>query len=85
MEENNNELQAPVVSLGEWIVTYILCMIPCVNIIMLFVWGFGGNTNPSKKNYARATLIMTVVFVVLYIILFTVFLGAIRSGMNAYN
>lgn len=49
MEENNNELQAPVVSLGEWIVTYILCCIPCVNIIMLFVWAFGGNTNPSKK------------------------------------
>lgn len=58
---------APVMSLGEWVVTIILQMIPCVNIIMLFVWAFG-NCNPSKKNFARAYLIITLVTFVLSII-----------------
>lgn len=40
---------------------------------MLFVWAFGENTKASKKTYARAmliwTIIMTVVGVILSIVL----------------
>ena len=57
---------APVISLGEWIITFIVLAIPIVNIIMLFVWGFSSATNPSKQNFCRATLILYLVCIVLF-------------------
>lgn len=44
------------ISLGQWMLTLLLLMIPLVNIIMLIVWAVS-DTNPSKKNFARAQLI----------------------------
>ena len=57
---------APVISLGEWIITFIVLAIPLVNIIMLFVWGFSSGTNPSKQNFCRAALILYAVCFVLF-------------------
>ena len=75
MGEDNN---API-STGEWIITLILMMIPCVNIIMLFVWAFG-NCNTNKKNFSRATLIITLVLIIVYIILLLVF-GSVLTNL----
>ena len=36
------------ISIGNWIISLILTMIPIVNIIMLFVWAFSNGTNPTK-------------------------------------
>jgi hypothetical protein len=58
------------VSVGSWIGTMLLCCIPLVGLIMMFVWAFGDATNPSKKNWARAALILTLVVVFLYLIIF---------------
>ncbi|HHV12979.1 MAG TPA: hypothetical protein GXX75_22150 [Clostridiales bacterium] len=56
-------------SLGDWLITIIVQAIPCVGIIMLFVWAFGqGNTN--RRNYCRAALIMTAVGIVLGVIFY---------------
>jgi hypothetical protein len=46
------------VSVGEWIVTYLITAIPLVGIVMLFVWAFGDSVKPSKANWAKASLIM---------------------------
>ena len=56
------------VSVGDWFVTLLLTCIPIVGIIMIFVWAFGGGTNPSKKNWARATLIWALVGIVLSVV-----------------
>ena len=48
------------VSVGDWMVTYILLCIPLVNIIMLFVWAFGSSPE-SKANWAKATLLWMVI------------------------
>lgn len=63
-----------VVSVGEWFVTMLLAGIPLVGIVMMFVWAFG-NSNPSKKNWARASLIWTAVAALLLVLL-AVFFGA---------
>lgn len=57
--------QGDVVSLGDWIVTTLLTWIPIVGFVMMFVWSFGGSTTPSKKNWARATLIWMAVGLVI--------------------
>lgn len=46
------------VSVGNWILTFILLAIPLVNLIMLIVWAVGATTHPSKKTFAQAYLII---------------------------
>ncbi|NHN30563.1 hypothetical protein G9U52_12045 [Paenibacillus sp. S3N08] len=78
--------QAPVLTVKDWLLTLIVGIIPIVNIVMLFVWAFGGNANPNKSNYAKATLIIAAVVIVLYILAIIAFLlifgmAGISSGM----
>lgn len=58
----------PEVSIGNWIITLIILVIPLVNIIMLFVWAFNRNTNITKANWAKASLILFAVWILLGII-----------------
>lgn len=77
---NPNDQLAPVMSVGEWMITLIIMAIPLVGIIMYFVWAFGDGTNPSKKNFCKAGLIFMLISVVLSI-LFAATCGAAMSGM----
>lgn len=52
-----NEPQPRPVSTGDWFVTILIAAIPIIGFIMLFVWAFGDATNPSKANWAKATLL----------------------------
>ncbi len=69
-----------VVKTGDWFVTLLITAIPLVGLIMLFVWAFGGGTNPSKANWAKAALIWMAVLIVVGI-LWAVIFGAVF--MNA--
>ena len=65
------------VTVGNWMLTILLMCIPIVNLVLLFVWGFGSNTPVSKANWAKASLIWMVIFIVFYVILFLILgLGA---------
>jgi fatty acid desaturase len=59
-----SENQSKTVSMGEWVWTLILCAIPGVNIVMAFVWAFGG-AKPSKRNLFRAWLLLALAGIVL--------------------
>lgn len=65
--------QAPVMKTSEWIVTLLITFIPLVNIIMLFVWGFGSKTNPNKSNWAKAALIWIAIGIILNLIFGAIF------------
>ena len=68
-----------VMQLKDWVITMLLMIIPCVNIVMLFVWAFStGNLN--RKNWARAILIFWAVGFVLGL-LFSATLGGILSAV----
>jgi len=70
------------ISVGEWVITTIILAIPIVGFIMLFVWGFGSNTQPSKANWAKATLIMIGISIVLSFLFLGSLLGIMGSLMN---
>jgi len=53
-------------SLGDWLITFIVLAIPLVNIVMLFVWGFSSSTNPNKANFCKAYLILALIGIVLF-------------------
>ena len=64
-KEVQNYFNNNVVSVGDWVVTFILLAIPIVNLVMLFVWGFGDSTPLSKKNFAKAALILMAIGILL--------------------
>lgn len=61
-------LEEPV-SVGEWIVSMLLMLVPCLNIIMMFVWAFGKSEKKSKSNFFKASLIYMGVILALYLIM----------------
>jgi hypothetical protein len=54
-------------TLGNWIGTLIILMIPLVNLIMLIVWAASGSTHPSKKTFAQAYLVLIGIMICLAI------------------
>jgi hypothetical protein len=57
------------ISIGEWLVTYLISIVPIVNIVMLFVWGFGSKTPQTKANWAKASLVfLGIVFAIYFVI-----------------
>jgi len=70
------------ITLGEWMVTLLLMIIPIVNIVLLFVWAFSSTTHPSKANWAKATLLWFAIIIVIYVILFIVLFGSIMHSAN---
>lgn len=63
------------VTFGKWILVLFLSMIPCINIIMLFVWAFGGGAAKSLENYAKAYLVVLAILIGLALISVFAFLS----------
>ena len=74
-------------TIGDWLITFLIQIIPLVGLVMLFVWAFGDGSHPSKKTWAQASLLWIVIMIVLAIIFFAAVWGFIMSffgGMD-YN
>lgn len=72
-------------TLVDWIITILIKNLPLIGLIMLFVWAFGDGTEPSKKNWAKATLIwyaIGAVLFIIFVIIFWAFIMAMFSGMG---
>ena len=79
-QRQSMNLEEPV-SVGEWLVALLVMLIPCVNIVMMFVWAFG-SSKKSKSNYFKAALIMMVIVIVLSFIVSAIFGAALFSALN---
>ncbi len=53
----DNGQYGPFQSLGQWVLNIFLAALPIAGFVLLLVWSFSENTNPEKKNWARARLI----------------------------
>ncbi len=65
-----------VVRTSSWMVTMLLLAIPILNIIMLFVWAFGGGVNLNKRNLSRAYLILFLIVAGISLLIFLLTLAA---------
>ena len=84
MEQERNDYYpyqnvAPVMSIGQWLVTFLLMAIPIVNIIMIIVWLTSKDENSNRKNWVLAYLIVIAISFVLTFIIF----GSIASFFSA--
>lgn len=74
-----------VMSMGDWLITLLILLIPCAGIIVYFVWAFGKNGNVNRRNYCRAYLIYwAVTCVILLIIMIVVFSLSLSTAGNYY-
>ena len=48
-------------SVGSWMLTLLVCGIPVIGVIYLLVLAFGSGAAPSKRNFARAALVWTLI------------------------
>ena len=55
-------------SVGSWMLTLFVCGIPVIGVIYLLVLAFGSSASPSKRNFARAALIWTLIALVVTVI-----------------
>lgn len=70
----NTNLEEPV-SMKEWLITFLILMVPCVNIVMMFVWAFSSTEKKSKSNFFKVQLILTGIGLALYILFLIVIFG----------
>jgi len=77
----DGELEEPV-TFSDWMLTMLIMCIPCVNIVMMFVWAFGSNTKKSKSNYFKASLIWMLIYTVLIMVMLGVYGSIFISMMN---
>lgn len=69
------ELEEPV-KMSEWMITWLIMLIPCVNIIMMFVWAFSKTEKKSKSNFFKAYLVFMGILLVFYLLIFMLFIAA---------
>ena len=53
--------ERPDESVGSWMLTLLVSSIPVIGVIYLLVLAFGSGASPSKRNFARAALIWTLI------------------------
>ena len=74
-------------TVGDWMLTMLIMMIPCVNIIMVFVWAFGKSENKTKSNFFKAYLIWMVIVIIISVVMSIIFgatLATVMSSMAQY-
>jgi hypothetical protein len=69
-------------SVGQWILTFIILAIPIVGIIMIFVWALGSTANLNKRNFSRAILIMWIIGIVIGIVFAIITASTLSSLMQ---
>ena len=72
---------------GQYIGMLLLMCVPILNIILLFVWSFGSSANLNKKNFARASLILGAIGLILSIVFgaaLSSIIGELLGGMGGY-
>jgi len=71
-----------VMSTKDWLVTYLILLIPCAGLIMPFVWAFGqGNLN--RRNWARAHLIYLGIVSALVLFFWIIMFVIIGAAMDS--
>lgn len=85
-QPSQDNLEEPM-TMGEWMITLLIMMIPCANIVMMFVWAFSSTEKKSKSNFFKAYLIffaIMMVFLIVMVIVISVAAAATMGSVGDY-
>ena len=80
--QNSGDLD--LITMGQYLIMFLIMAIPIAGIVMLFIWSFGGDTGPNKKNFARAYLVMMLIALgvaIIMSIVMAIFAAAMMSTL----
>lgn len=73
---------------GNWVFIYLLMFIPYIGTIALIalmcIWAFGKNTPPTRKNWARATMVFVVAMLILFFVMYGDTIAQIFADPQGY-
>lgn len=73
------------VGVGEWTgLLAIATFVPCIGLILMLVWAFGGADNKNKSNFCKAYLIIALIKLALYALLFIIWGTTIASAIDNF-
>ncbi len=82
-QASENPLRRPL-SIGDWIIVFILTSIPVVGFVLVIYWSFADDVNINKKNFSKAILLILVI-IFAFTVAFTLFFGHYFSEININN
>lgn len=71
------------ITMGQYLIMYLIMAIPVAGIVMLFIWAFGSEAGPNKRNFARSYLVMMLIAIGISIIMIIVMLIISASLVGA--
>lgn len=82
--ENLTTEKIRIMSPTDWAITIFISSLPLIGFIMLLVWAFGNDGNINRQNYAKGSLIIFVIGLILFLFFLFVF-GGIALISGAFN
>lgn len=70
--QKNKQSDQKVISVGEWMVTILVFLLPVVNIIMMAYWAFSSEGSVNRRNFSRACLLWIIILLIAYVVAMTV-------------
>jgi hypothetical protein len=71
-------------SIGEWLINFLVAAIPLVGLVFLIIWG-NDEKNGLRKNWAMANLIWTGIITVFFLLIYVIFIASIiNKSSNPY-
>ena len=84
MDNLSAQQDSKVMSPKEWALTIFLASIPIVGFILVLVWAFDSNTDLQKKNWAKGTLLLMLIYFVVAMLFLFMFGGlALLAGLSS--
>ena len=77
----NNPLEKPL-TVGDWLITFILLSIPFVGLIFLLYWALASSSNVNRKNFCIAYIIVCLFFFAIVLVL--LFMGVLAGLLGEY-
>ena len=83
MENLSTEPTVKIMSYKEWALTIFISSLPLIGFIMLLIWAFGDEANIHKKNWAKGSLLLALIALIIVFFFLFVFGGiAMLAALN---
>ncbi len=84
MENLSEQQGTTTMSYKEWALTIFLASLPIIGLILVLIWAFDSNTRINKKNWAKGTLLLMVIYFIITMIFLFMFGGlALLAGLTS--
>lgn len=84
MENLSAQQDSKIMSPKEWALTIFLASLPIIGFILVLVWSFDSSTDLQKKNWAKGTLLLVLIYFILAMLFLFMFGGlALFAGLNS--